>query len=260
MNLKEKIRNQIPTIGTWLTIPHTSIVEILGSANFDWITIDMEHASIDLESTLNLIAHIQGNGMKAFVRVSKNEEVIIKRVLDAGADGIIVPMVNSGADVQKMLDYIYYPPKGKRGVGLNRAQKYGIGFDEYQSKLANEIVVIAQIEHIEAINNLEEILSFNDLDATLIGPYDLSASMGIPGKYNERIVLEAIQRYENVCSSLNKTKGAHVIDSNPNLTMQKLTDGYSFLAYSLDFFFLGDSVRDGMKELKLEINKTSKND
>jgi 2-dehydro-3-deoxyglucarate aldolase len=254
MNLKDKIRNQVPTLGTWLTIPHTSVVEILATAKFEWITLDLEHAAIDFESTLNLIAHIQGNGMKAFVRVSKNEEVVIKRVLDAGADGIIVPMVNSAADVQKMIDYIYYPPKGKRGVGLNRAQKYGVGFEEYQTKLNNEIVLIAQIEHIDAINNLEEILAFDELDGTLIGPYDLSASMGIPGKYDAPIVKEALEKYERICERLNKTKGAHVIQSNPDFTAQKLSKGYSFLAYSLDFFFLGDSARNGMEALKIKIN------
>jgi 2-dehydro-3-deoxyglucarate aldolase len=259
MNLKQKIRNQIPSIGTWLSIPHTSIVEILGTADFEWITLDMEHASIDLESALNLIAHIQGNGMKALVRVSKNEEVIIKRVLDAGADGIIVPMVNSAADVKQMLDYIYYPPKGKRGVGLNRAQKYGVGFDEYQDKLQNEIIVIAQIEHIDAINNLEEILSYEEIDATLIGPYDLSASLGIPGKYEEPVVMEALDKYEQICLSLNKARGAHVIQSDPSYTIQKLTKGYSFLAYSLDFFFLGDAAREGMLSLKRQIKeKTTK--
>lgn len=258
MNLKEKIRNQIPTIGTWLTIPHTSVVEILASANFEWVTLDMEHASINIESALNLIAHIQGNGMKALVRVSKNEEVIIKRVLDAGADGIIVPMINSAEDARKMLDYIYYPPKGKRGVGLNRAQKYGVGFEEYQLKLVNEIVVIAQIEHIDAINNLEEILAFDDIDGTMIGPYDLSASMGIPGKYDEPIVQDALEKYENTCTRLQKTKGAHVIQSDPNFTSQKLEKGYSFLAYSLDFFFLGDSARRGMDELTLRMKQKTK--
>jgi 2-dehydro-3-deoxyglucarate aldolase len=258
MNLKEKIRGQIPSIGTWLTIPHTSVVEILASANFEWITLDLEHASIDFESALNLIAHIQGNGMKAFVRVSKNEEVVIKRVLDAGADGIIVPMINSADDVRKMLNYIYYPPKGKRGVGLNRAQKYGVGFEEYQSKLEKEIVVIAQIEHIDAINNLEEILAFDELDTTLIGPYDLSASMGIPGKYDEPIVKQALEKYERICSELNKTRGAHVIQSDPNFTKEKLSKGYSFLAYSLDFFFLGDSARVGMKALEKELNQVEK--
>jgi 2-dehydro-3-deoxyglucarate aldolase len=250
MNLKEKIRAGKTTLGTWLTIPHQSVVEILGTAGFDWITLDLEHASIDFETAFNLIGHIQGNGMKAFVRVSKNEEVVIKKVLDAGADGIIVPMVNSAADVQKLINYTYYPPHGKRGVGLNRAQNYGLGFKEYQEKLKKEIIVIAQIEHIDAINNLEDILAFDELDATLIGPYDLSASLNLPGQYDQDIVLEALKKYEQICEQKGKTKGAHVIQSDPSFLVDKLNLGYSFLAYSLDFFFLGDAARKGMAELK----------
>jgi 2-dehydro-3-deoxyglucarate aldolase len=249
MNLKEKIRKGEPTIGTWLTIPHQSVVEILATAGFEWMTIDIEHAAIDYESTMNLIAIIQAKGMKALVRVSKNEEVVIKRVLDAGADGIIVPMVNSKADALKVVDFVYYPPKGKRGVGLNRAQNYGIGFGEYQEKLQKEIIVIAQIEHIDAINNLEEILSVDEIDATLIGPYDLSASLHKPGQYDEPIVVEALLKYESICQKLKAVKGSHVIHSDPEFTKEKLMKGYTFLAYSLDFFFLGDSARNGMKLL-----------
>jgi len=171
-------------------------------------------------------------------------------VLDAGADGIIVPMVNSAADVRKLLDYTYYPPAGKRGVGLNRAQNYGLGFQDYQEKLIKEIVVIAQIEHIDAINNLEEILSFEELDGTMIGPYDLSASLNLPGQYDQPIVLEALKKYEQICKQKGKSKGAHVIQSEPSFLIDKLNLGYSFLAYSLDFFFLGDLARKGMEELK----------
>lgn len=260
MNLKQKIRKGIPSIGTWLTIPHQSVVEVLSTAGFEWITLDLEHAAIDVESAMNLIGHIQAKGMKALVRVTKNEEVIIKKMLDAGADGLIVPMVNSKEDAINMLDFIYYPPKGKRGVGLNRAQNWGVGFDEYQEKLLNEIIVIAQIEHINAIDNLEDILSLDDIDATLIGPYDLSASLGIPGKYDAPTVKEALLRYESTCDDMNKVKGAHVVQSDTISTIEKLKKGYSFLAYSMDFFFLGNAAREGMNRIQEEILKNKLDD
>lgn len=248
--LKQKIRDKELTIGSWLTIPHQSVVEIMATAGFDWITIDIEHAAIGMDSIINTIGHIQGNGMKALVRVYDNDEVIIKRVLDAGADGIIVPMIKNKEEAQKMIDSVYYPPIGKRGVGLNRAQKYGIAFEEYQEKLKNEIVVIAQIEHIDAINHLEDILAFNQIDATLIGPYDLSASMGNPGQYHLPKVKEAVEKYDLICDQLNKPKGAHVISSDFQPTQDKIDLGYSFLAFSLDFFFLGDKAREEMKKFK----------
>jgi 2-dehydro-3-deoxyglucarate aldolase len=149
-----------------------------------------------------------------------------------------------------MVDSVYYPPKGKRGVGLSRAQNFGIGFENYQKHLEKEIILIAQIEHIEAIQQIENILSVDEIDATLIGPYDLSASMGKPGEYHLPDVKEAIEVYDKVCKRLNKPMGAHVISSDFAHTQEKIDLGYSFLAFSLDFFFLGDKAREEMKKLK----------
>lgn len=250
MNLKQKIRNKELTLGSWVTIPNQAVIEIMATAGFDWLTIDIEHSAVNIESVQNMIGFIQAKNIKAFVRVYANDEVIIKRVLDAGADGIIVPMIKSKKEAQQLVDYTYYPPDGKRGVGLSRAQNYGIGFDNYQNILKNDIVLIAQIEHIDAINNLEEILSVNEIDATLIGPYDLSASMNKPGQYDLPEVKKAISKYDEICDKYNKPKGAHVIQSDASFTQQKIDLGYSFLAFSLDFFFLGDKAREQMQLLK----------
>lgn len=248
--LKEKLKRNELTIGSWLTIPHQSVVEILGSAGFEWLTLDIEHAAIDYESIFNLIGHIQGNGMQALVRVSKNEEVVIKRVLDAGADGIIVPMVKSKEDAIEAVNYAKYPPVGKRGVGLNRAQKYGTAFKSYQEWVSDNITIIAQIEHIEAVNNLEEILSVKGIDGIIIGPYDLSASMGYPGQYERDDVKKALDRVDEVVKKVNKPAGFHVIESDYKKTLEKIHKGYTFLAFSIDFLLLGDKARSEMYQLK----------
>lgn len=250
MSLKEKLTNQELSIGSWLTIPHVSIVEILGSAGFEWLAIDIEHTAIGIHQCFDLIAAIQANGMKALVRVSKNEEVIIKRVLDAGADGIIVPMVKNRAEALQALEYTYYPPRGKRGVGLSRAQRYGIGFDQYKTHLNNNMIVIAQIEHIDAVNNIEEIVTTDGIDGIIVGPYDLSGSMGIPGEYQKTNVQKALQKVEESCIKLGKSLGFHVIQSDASYLEEKINKGYNFLAFSLDFFFLGDKAREEMKKLK----------
>ena len=250
MTLKQKLLNKERSIGSWLTIPHISVVEILASAGFEWLTIDIEHTSIDLNQCFELIASIQGNGMKALVRVSKNEEVVIKRVLDAGADGIIVPMIKNGAEAQKALDYTYYPPRGKRGVGLSRAQNYGIGFDAYKEHLNKNIIVIAQIEHIEAVENIHEIVTTDGIDGIIVGPYDLSGSIGIPGEYDNLEVKKALKTIEETCLTLNKSLGFHVKESDASYVEKKINKGYNFLAFSLDFFFLGDKAREEMKKLK----------
>jgi len=248
-NLKQKLHNCELTIGSWITIGHHSIVEIMASAGFDWLAIDMEHSAIGISEAQNLIAHIQANGMDALVRVGKNEEVAIKRVLDAGADGIIVPMVNSKIDASQAVEFVKYPPVGKRGVGLSRAQQYGPGFEDYKRKLDNEIVIIAQIEHIDSVNNLDEILSVDGIDGIIIGPYDLSGSMGKPGRFADIDVQEAIKKVEKTCKAINKPLGFHVIQPDHSELTKKINEGYSFLAFSLDFLFLGEKARVEMSKI-----------
>lgn len=250
MALKTKLKNNQLTIGSWITIPSTDVVEIMASANFEWLCIDMEHSSIDLEMAKLLILTIQANGMKALVRVPKNEEVVIKRVLDSGADGVIIPMIKIKDEAIEAVGYAKYPPVGKRGVGLYRAQNYGTGLEKYKKWVDEEIVVIAQIEHIEAVNNIEDILQVDGIDGTIVGPNDLSGSMGFPGEYHRKDVKKAIDNIRIACEKYNKPYGFHVIESDPTKLQERIEEGCTFLAYSLDFFFLGDSARAGMKTIK----------
>jgi len=249
-SLKSKLAARELTVGSWLTIPHQSVVEIMATAGFDWLTIDLEHAAIDISQVMNLVGWIQGKGMKALTRVSKNEEVIIKRVLDAGVDGVIVPTVKNAEEARMAVEFVKYPPKGKRGVGLNRAQNYGIGFEEYKDWLEKEAIVIAQIEHIESVHNLESILAVDGIDGIIVGPYDLSASMGMPGNYEHPDVQEALARIDEITLKSGKPLGFHVIQSDHQKLMEKVNKGYTFLAFSLDFFFLGDKAREQMSLLK----------
>jgi len=245
MSLKAKLKNNQLTIGSWITIGNSSVIEIMATAGFEWLCIDMEHTSIDLATAKMLITTIHANNMKALVRVSKNEEVAIKKVMDMGADGVVVPMVKSKEDAQMAIDFVKYPPVGKRGVGLYRAQNYGIGFDEYKKWVEEEAVIIAQIEHIEAVNNIEDIVDTDGIDGIIIGPYDLSGSMGFPGEYHRNDVKEAIAKVLRVCKEKNFPSGFHVIESDPTKLQERIDEGCTFLAYSLDFFFLGDSARYG---------------
>lgn len=244
-----KNENKI-SVGSWITLNHFSIVEIMAEAGFDWLCVDMEHTVTDYFEAQQLIATIQAKGLKAFVRVGENNARIIKRVLDAGADGIIVPMVNNKMDALKAVESVYYPPKGKRGVGLARAQKYGFGFDEYKNNMANELILIVQIEHVDAVENLEEILNTEGVDGTFIGPYDLSGSMGKPGQYNDEDVKEVLKKYERIAKQHKKFIGFHVVQPDHNLVMDKINEGYNFIAFGTDVLFLGNIVRDQMKNLK----------
>ena len=253
--LKEKLKNNELTIGSWIMIGHPISIEVMALAGFEWLVIDMEHTAIDINTAQNLITTIQANGIKALVRVSKNEEVIIKQVLDMGADGIIVPMVNSREDAIKAVEFAKYPPIGKRGVGLYRASKYGVKFEEYKKWVEEELVIIAQIEHIDGVNNIDEILQVEGIDGTIIGPYDLSGSMGYPGEFERNDVKEAVQKVLDKCKEYNVPSGFHVVDTNPEKLKQKIKEGCTFLAYGIDYFFMRDLAINGMKEIKEEIYK-----
>jgi 2-dehydro-3-deoxyglucarate aldolase len=251
-SLKSKLKNNELTIGSWITIGHPSVIEVLAQAGFDWLTIDMEHTSIDYSMAQTLISTIQSNDMAALVRVSKNDEVYIKRVLDAGADGVIVPMIKSADDAKKAVEYVKYPPEGKRGVGLYRAQKFGLnnGFEHYKKWLSENSVIIAQIEHIDAVNNIKEIIATPGIDGVIIGPYDLSGSMGIPGEFDNPKVIEAITRVEQVCKDNNFPSGYHVIQPESKLLQDKIDNGFTFLAFSTDFFFMGVKANYEINKIK----------
>ena len=250
MSLKQKLKNNELTIGSWIMMGNTMSVEVMALAGFEWLVIDIEHTSIDLETTQTLIMAIQAHGMKALVRVSKNEEVVIKKVLDMGADGIIVPMVSSKEDAIQAVEYAKYPPVGKRGVGLYRASKYGTEFEEYKKWVNEELVIIAQIEHIDAVHNIDDILKVSGIDGTIIGPYDLSGSMGYPGEFEREDVKKAVQKVLDRCKEYNMPSGFHVVDTEPDKLNEKIDQGCTFLAYGIDYFFMRDAAMNGMKNVK----------
>ena len=250
MSLKNKLTNNQPTIGSWIMMNDPMSVEVMALAGFEWLVVDMEHTSLDYTSVENLIRTIQTNDIQALVRVSQNEEVVIKRVLDMGADGIIVPMVNSKEDALRAVEFAKYPPIGKRGVGLYRASKYGTKFKEYKKWVEEELVIIAQIEHINGVKNIDDILQVNGIDGTIIGPYDLSGSMGYPGEFEREDVKSAVENVLKSCKKYNIPSGFHVVDTDPKKLKEKIDQGCTFLAYGIDYFFMRDLAIDGMKKLK----------
>lgn len=236
--LKKSLSKNLPTIGSWITIPSPNIIEILAQYKFDWLCLDIEHNMFSHETIVNLIRLIQSYDIAALVRVSENDEVIIKHVMDAGADGVIIPMVSSFEDAKAAVDSVFYPPMGKRGVGLSRAQKYGAGFLEYQKWLEENAVIIAQIEHHEAITNLKDIIATNGIDGVLIGPYDLSASMGFPGRFEREDVQDQLVKFKSICDEAGFPYGLHIVDPEKTELQAKLNEGYNVIAYGTDFNFL----------------------
>ncbi len=225
--------------GSWLTRPDPAIAEVMAKSGFfSWLTIDIEHSTISINQVEDLIRIIQLSKIEAYVRLSKNDFTLIKRVLDAGANGIIVPSVNSAKDAKKAIDACFYPPKGSRGVGLARAQNYGTRFKEYRKNLERKTKIIIQIEHAEAVENIDEIFSVKGIYGYFIGPYDLSASIGEAGDFNSKNVIDALKLVKESGIKRGVKPGYHVIEPDPQEVIKKTKEGYKIIGVSLDMLFL----------------------
>lgn len=242
MDLRSRIRAKKPTLGTWITTYHRSLVEIPCNAGLDWVCIDLEHSTIDLDQAGTLIAIARAKNVPALVRLSSNDPVQIKRVMDAGATGIIVPMINSKEEAMAAYGAMHYPPHGTRGVGISTAQDYGASFTQYKEWQKTSPILIVQIEHKKAVENLESILSLDEVDGYIVGPYDLSASLNIPGEFDHPDFLAIMEHLNKVTSSIARSSGIHVVEPDMEKVMAAKKAGHSFIAISfetriLDVFF-----------------------
>jgi len=253
--LKRKLKDQKLSLGSWVTIGHPIVAEVMARSGFEWLTIDMEHSAITLDVAQNLIRTIELNDCIPLVRVSENNPVLIKRIMDAGAYGVIVPMVNSKQDAEKAVKAVRYPPKGSRGVGLARAQDYGFDFEGYKNWLEKDSIVIVQIEHIDAVKNLKEILTTKGVDGFIVGPYDISGSLGIPGDFNNPKFKREIEKIMKIAKETKKPAGFHVIPPDPKEVGKIINMGYRFVAVSLDTLFLGTLCKNNINEISKKFKK-----
>lgn len=243
--IKEKMRLGEPSLGSWLSMAHPSIAEILAMAGYDWIVIETEHTAIDISEVLRLIIAIEQRGAIPLVRLAWVDPIQAKAVLDSGAAGVLVPMVNTREEAEMAVQMTKYPPLGVRGVGLARAQGYGVNFDSYVQNANDDTLLIVQIEHKDAVENIEEILSVPGIDGTFIGPYDLSMSMGIPGQLNHPDLLAAKRKIKEATLAHGLIAGIHFVQPKSAVEdcRQAIEEGYRFIALGTDILFLGDSAR-----------------
>jgi 2-dehydro-3-deoxyglucarate aldolase len=254
ISLKNKLKTQTVTIGSWITLGHPAIAEIMAKSGFDWLTVDMEHSAITLHQAQQLVQVIELAGCVPLVRVGENNPNSIKRAMDTGAHGVIVPSVNSKEDAVRAVHAVKYPPLGTRGVGLARAQGYGMEFEKYKEWVNKESVVVVQIESIQAVQNLKEILRVKGVDAFIVGPYDLSGSMGRPGDFNHPDMTSALKRIMKASEGLQIPAGFHVIPPDVDALLAKIKEGYKFLAFSLDTLFLGQSCKKAVESAKRRLS------
>jgi 2-dehydro-3-deoxyglucarate aldolase len=235
--IRKSLRDGGVTVGSWLQIPHPSVAEIMGQAGYDWIAVDLEHGSIGVERLPDIFRAIELGGALPLVRVAEGVAKDCKQALDAGAGGVIAPMIESAAQLRSVCDACRWPPAGTRGVGFSRANLFGKHFVSYASE-AQAPLVVAQIEHIRAVENLDEILQVQGLDAIMVGPYDLSASMGITAQFEHPAFESAMERIRSLALTRAVPCGVHVVDPDVADLERRIAQGYRFIAYSIDAVFL----------------------
>lgn len=235
------------SLGSWIQIPSVFTAEMMARSGFDWLAIDLEHGMIDLETAFRLIQVIDCSGAVPLVRLNVNDESTIRRVMDAGAGGVIVPMVNTAEDARKAVNAVKYPPLGKRSFGLGRAHDFGLGFDEYLQTINDRSIVVIQIEHIDALKNLEQILRVPGIDAIIIGPYDLSGSLGVPGRFDHPGFKEALDKITERVRKSPVALGMHIVHPTEAELRKRQSEGFTFIGLGMDTIFLQEGSRHAVR-------------
>ena len=232
--------------GTLISLGSPEVAEVLAGLGFDWFFLDNEHSPLE---ALELQGIIRAAGSTpCVVRVSHSAEVPIKKALDIGAAGIIAPMVNSAEQAAQVVSWAKYPPAGTRGVGIGRAHGYGLKFQDYVQRANAEVAVIVQCEHIDAVNNIEAIVRVPGVDAVLIGPYDLSASMGRLGQVTHPEVVAAIDRVTAACRTVNVPLG--IFGLSAQAVQPYIERGYTLIVAGVDTVLLGQAAAQLLAQLK----------
>ena len=236
--IKELLSSGKPSIGSWMQIPNTSVAEIMGNAGYDWVAVDLEHGCFSQEILPDIFRALELGGTSPFARVAQSHPKDIKQALDAGAQGLILPMVESKKQLEEAIAWSYYPPRGKRGVGYSRASAFGKKLHSYIQHKSSNIIIVAQIEHIKAVQDLDNILSVELLDAIMVGPYDLSGSMGLTAQFEHPEYLRALETIDKKTKSYQVPMGLHIVQPDKRLLKEKVKQGYQFIAFGTDAVFL----------------------
>jgi 2-keto-3-deoxy-L-rhamnonate aldolase RhmA len=203
--LKEKLRRGEVAVGTWVGLGHPDVTERLSTAGFDWLLLDGEHGPLSLETMQVLMQAMRGDTCMPVIRVEWNDPVIIKRALDLGAAGVLIPWVNTKEEAVAAVQACKYPPQGLRGCGPRRA---ALVFDDYIATANDGVLVAVQIETATAVKNIDAILAVDGVDVVFVGPTDLAMSMfGVPAKWGDPAYMAALDRVVKAADKAGKPAG-----------------------------------------------------
>jgi 2-dehydro-3-deoxyglucarate aldolase len=255
-NLRHALQTGRCAVGSWINTSSPVAAELMSAAGFDFLTVDAEHSAVDVAGAQILFQAIRaGNPDCApLVRSPGIDHDVIRSYVDSGAAGVIAPLVNSPEQARGVVRAVKYPPEGERGVGFCRSNMYGMDFDRATAAANDGTFVCVQIEHIEAVDNIDGILSVPGLDAVFVGPYDLTASMGLTAQFEHPDVQEAMGRILEACRKNGIVTGIHVVQPDVAEVLRRFEEGYRFIAYSLDIVMLQRTCLDGLADIRRRIS------
>ena len=244
---KDKLHQGQPVLGGWTLTGHPAVAEIMAAEGFDFLVADMEHTPISVEAFYHIALAAKGTNCDVLARLPSCDAVLAKQVLDLGTAGIIVPSVNTPAEAAQSVAMAKFPPAGIRGASLCRATGFGSRFSEYFQAHNDEVLVVVMLEHITAVQNADAILATPGLDAVLIGPYDLSASMGLAGQLQHPDVLAAQETILDACRRRQVAAGIHVVPVDAGEVRRRIQQGFRFIACGIDTLFVREGCRAMLK-------------
>jgi 2-keto-3-deoxy-L-rhamnonate aldolase RhmA len=245
--LKRRLQRDEQVYGTWITIESPMTTEMLSTLGFDYFVFDTEHSPLDIYKSQTLMQAMRGDRTTPIIRVWWNDLVAIKRALDVGAYGVVVPWVNTKEEAESAVKATRYAPEGLRGCGPRRASMFD---PDYLKTADEEILVICQIETKRAVENIEDIVSVEGVDVSYIGPADLSASYGHLGNHSHPDVQKAIDKVFDATKAAGKAAGVHL--GSGKTIRDRMEKGYNFITIGNDLIYLKNGVLNHLKELGLK--------
>ena len=236
-------------VGTLITLPVPEIAEVMREVGYDWLFIDTEHGAFNALSAQGILQAVD-HRCPCLIRIPANDEVWIKKALDIGAAGIIAPAVKSGDEAERIVQMCKYPPRGTRGVGIGRAHGYGLNFQDYVTNANDNTAVIIQAENTEAVQNIADIVKVPGVDAILVGPYDLSASMGKMGQVQDAEVQTAIAAVTKTCRETGLPLG--IFADSAKSAAPYIKKSFSLIAISTDCLHMARSAQAELDEIRSE--------
>ena len=225
--IRNKLSNGKVSIGSWMQLSDSSVGEIMGKSGYDWVAIDQEHGSISLNQLPDIFRSLELGNTLPLVRISDSQAKECKQVLDAGAGGLILSNIQTAQQLESIKLTCSWPPIGKRSVGFSRANLFGERFDEYK-KEAQSPILVAMIEDKVGLKNLKSIIKVKGLDAILIGPYDLSASLGIIGDFENKKFKRATNQVTKICKKYRLPIGFHLVEPSEEELSKKISEIITF--------------------------------